>query len=273
MRAWRWQKNRIYRMACALVVPSVALLLGCGELLAQGPREGASKTVRGTVERMTTAPKGEIDGAVLDDGTVLHWPPHLADRFTAVVARGDQVSAVGRSEINREGEDRFEVQTLTNLDSNATAQNDERGRPPKKRRKGPPPPPPSGPMETIRGTVERMTTAPKGETDGAVLDDGTVIHWPPHLADRFAKVASQGDRVEATGFQETTPKGDEHFEVQSLTNLRTKASADNDDVGPSQGNLSRGRRADTESRIERLRQLKQQAERLQREIERLEEEL
>jgi hypothetical protein len=233
------------------------------------PRQSApGETIRGTVERMTTAPKGEIDGAVLDDGTLIHWPPHLQARFTAAVARGDRISAEGRMETNREGVDWFEVQTLTNLDSDATAENDERGRPPKKGRRGPPPPPrQSGATQTVRGTVERMTTAPKGEIDGALLDDGRVIHWPPHLQDRFTKVLAKGDRVEVTGSQETTKKGDEHFEVQSLTNVRTDASADNDD------NAAPPRRADTGSRADRLRQLKQQVERLEREIERLERDL
>ena len=76
----------------------------------------------------------------------------------------------------------------------------------------------------MQGTVQRLTTAPMGEIDGAILDDGTVIHWPPHLADRFSAVIARGDRVQLSGWMETGPAGDTHFELQSATNLRTNAS-------------------------------------------------
>ena len=78
--------------------------------------------------------------------------------------------------------------------------------------------------------MQSFTTAPMGEVDGAMLDDGTVIHWPPHLADRFPAFVARGDRIRR-GRMETGPAGDTHLEVQTVTNLRTNASAEND--GPS----------------------------------------
>src|SRR5436309_15386804 len=78
---------------------------------------------------------------------------------------------------------------------------------------------------TVRGRIDRFTTAPRGEVDGAVLDDGTWLHWPPHLEDQFKGILKEGDRVRATGRTETGPKGDTHFEVQSVTNLRSNATA------------------------------------------------
>lgn len=235
-----------------------------------------SRTARGTVERLNTAPKGEIDGAILDDGTFLHWPPHLEDRFSAVVRKGDRVEASGRIETGKRGETRFEVRTLTNLDSRATVENNEPRGKRKKDRRGPPPPPRrSGPSETIRGTVERLNTAPKGEIDGAILDDGTFIHWPPHLEDRFAAVVERGDRIEAVGFRGTGKRGDERFEVESLTNLRTDRTVERDD-GPLPVRRRDERRDDRgakDSRSERIRQLKADVERIEREIERLERDL
>ena len=71
--------------------------------------------------------------------------------------------------------------------------------------------------------MDRFTTAPRGEVDGVVLDDGTWLHWPPHMEDRFKDILKEGDRVSATGRTETGPAGDTHFEIQSLTNLRTNA--------------------------------------------------
>ena len=81
--------------------------------------------------------------------------------------------------------------------------------------------------QAAEGMVQRMTSAPMGEIDGAVLDDGTVIHWPPHLADRFSAIIARGDRVKVSGWMETEPAGDTHFEVLTATNLRTNASISN----------------------------------------------
>src|SRR5438067_1723113 len=90
-------------------------------------------------------------------------------------------------------------------------------------------PPGTGDTSTVRGKVDRFTTAPMGEVDGAVLDDGTWLHWPPHLQDRFKDILKEGDRVRAMGRTETGPAGDIHFEVQKVNNLRNDATAENPD--------------------------------------------
>ena len=220
---------------------ALGLGLGAGESRAQGPRGGEERTVQGRVESLTTAPMGEVDGARLDDGTTIHWPPHLADRFGRVVGRGDRVRVTGRTETGPEGDSHFEVASATNLDNNRSVENDETPPPPPPggpRRRPAPPRPPVGrrgprpaeasPTRSIEGRVESLTTAPMGEVDGARLDDGTTIHWPPHLADRFGRVISRGDRVRVSGRNETGPEGDTHFEVSSATNLQTRATVAGD---------------------------------------------
>jgi hypothetical protein len=133
-------------------------------------------------------------------------------------------------------------------------------------------PPGAGDTSTVRGKIERFTTAPMGEVDGAVLDDGTWLHWPPHMQDRFTAILKEGDRVRATGRTETGPAGDTHFEVQVVTNLRTDAKAENPDFanGPPPPPPGRGvapsRAGDRERR---LRGLEDQVEQLRREIQRL----
>ncbi|HQU46299.1 MAG TPA: hypothetical protein PK867_26060, partial [Pirellulales bacterium] len=92
MQRSKWQFVPKIPIAAAWATAAATLALVCGEATAK-PRPEASETatLEGTVESMTTAPRGEIDGAVLADGTVLHWPPHLEDRFTAVVKKGSRV--------------------------------------------------------------------------------------------------------------------------------------------------------------------------------------
>jgi hypothetical protein len=142
---------------------------------------------------------------------------------------------------------------------------------PGKRLKGPPSPTPDTTFLTVRGTVKEFTTAPRGEVDGALLEDGTRLHWPPHLQDRFADVLKKGDRVRATGRTETGPAGDAHFEVQGVINLRTSARAENPDFAngpppPEPRRLTPGRSADRE---QRLRDLEDQVDQLRHEIQRL----
>ncbi len=121
--------------------------------------------------------------------------------------------------------------------------------------------------KTVEGVIRRFTSAPRGEVDGAVLEDGTVIHWPPHREDRFAKIASKGDRVRVTGRMETGPEGDSHLEVQNLTNLRTNRSGVND--GPPPPDRRRAGPDRSSDREQRLRALEEQVEQLRREIARL----
>lgn len=249
-----------------------------------------SSEVQGSVTRLTAAPRGEIDGAVLDNGTWLHWPPHMQDRFADFIKSGDKVRATGRTETGPAGDTHFEIERVTNIRTNASAENPDYafgpplpGGPRGRGRRLPPPVAGDrrpafadarrGDATEVRGTVQRLTTAPRGEVDGAVLDDGTWLHWPPHLEERFVNVVKQGDRVRATGQTETGPAGDTHFELQSVTNLRTDARADNPDsaIG-SPAPLSvqpRVAPGDTTERDQRLRALEEQISRLQRELERL----
>jgi hypothetical protein len=236
------------------------------------------KTATGKVTSFTTAPKGETDGAILEDGTVIHWPPHLESRFTGIVDKGDRVKVAGWMETTPAGDRVLEVRTLTNLRTNAAADNDGPPPPPPGRRgragRGAPPPPLRavfGETRTVRGKVDRFTKAPRGEVDGTVLDDGTWLHWPPHLENRFADILKEGDRVQATGRTETGPAGDSHFEVQSVTNMRTNARAENPDFaeGPPVAGPTRVAPRREESREEKLRDLENKLDQLRREIERL----
>ena len=118
------------KTAASFAVTALALCFAGFEGKAQRPDRDATKTVQGTVRRSTTAPEGEIDGAVLESETVIHWPPHLADRFSAIVARGDRVKVSGRLEPGPAGDSHFEVQCVTNLRTGGIARVDGLNSPP-----------------------------------------------------------------------------------------------------------------------------------------------
>ena len=235
--------------------------LACGALTmasALGATHSQAATVRGEIKSFTTAPKGEVDGAVLADDSYVHWPPHMGERVAALVQVGDILEVDGRWENGPEGDRRLEAQQITNADTKAVVQMEPPAGGPRRR-----PEPRRGETTTRSGRVQELTFAPKGEVDGARLDNGTVLHWPPHLEDRFRTVAAVGAEVRAVGMNETTPRGDAHFEVQSLTNVSSNQTA----VGEMPpGAKPRPGQPEAADRSGKIRQLQRQLERMQREL-------
>ena len=256
------------KLACLGLFAVLAAYLAVTSLDAQPPgKKGPPArteilTIRGTVRDFTTAPKGEIDGVTLNDGTWVHWPPHLADRFSSIIAKGDKIKVVGAMETGPAGDTKLEVSSVTNLKNDRTALNPDRPLPASAIDDD------SGPADngalTVNGIVRELTTAPKGEVDGVILNNGKWVHWPPHLEDRFTSIVAKGDSVRAVGFMETGPKGDTKLEVSVLTNTRTGKVAQNPDRP-----LPAADRPDADSREERLQALENQIEQILRELQRL----
>ncbi|WP_408446845.1 hypothetical protein [Paraburkholderia sediminicola] len=68
-------------------------------------RGGALSQLRaqGQVTHVTTAPRGEPDGVILADGTVIKLTPPVAQQFPNLVRTGAQVSAQGYGTRNQYG--------------------------------------------------------------------------------------------------------------------------------------------------------------------------
>jgi hypothetical protein len=289
MRALPWIRT------VSFVAVGLAAYQGWTPIMAQPQPGRPSVEVQGTVRSMTTAPRGEVDGATLDTGTSLHWPPHMQDRFTNAFRVGDQVRAVGRSETGPAGDTHFEVESVTNLRTNTKVENPDyangppapgrgpRGRgpgmvgppAPPKGAPGPadrplPPAPPAGNLSDVQGTVRSMTTTPRGEVDGAVLDNGTTLHWPPHQADRFVTAVKVGEQVRATGRTETSPAGDTHLEVQSVTIVATNTRVENPDLALAPAVSGQPLIPNTAIELERrLRDIETQIDQLRRDVDEL----
>lgn len=92
------------------------------------------------------------------------------------------------------------------------------------KKKPPPPPPPAAETRTVTGTIVAYHTAPRGEVDGFVLDNGVEVKFPPHESDRVRSVAGTGDTIRATGDYKVTPRGDEHLQATQITNTASSAS-------------------------------------------------
>jgi hypothetical protein len=160
---------------------------------------------RGTVQRFTLTPMGELDGFLLTDGTEVHLPPHLSDQLATAVRLGDAVSVRGY---------RFSAAPLivaTAVTDTATNQTVvDQGPPPPGTR--PPPLPPGVPspgaqQTSLNGRVQASLSGPAGDLNGAVLDDGTIIRMPPPEAFRFAGLLTSGQMVTVQGWALITSYG------------------------------------------------------------------
>jgi hypothetical protein len=79
---------------------------------------------------------------------------------------------------------------------------------PDESRHGHPPHPHKKEEETvIDGIVRAALHGPKGETRGALLEDGTIIRFPKHAADKFSVLLKKGKRVAAKGSAITAGPG------------------------------------------------------------------
>jgi len=59
------------------------------------PGDGRRATATGAVKGWRHGPRGEANGLLLDDGTEIRFPPHLADEVRSVVGEGVRITVEG----------------------------------------------------------------------------------------------------------------------------------------------------------------------------------
>ena len=147
-------------------------------------------TLQGTVARFLTNPDGDVDGFLTDDGILVRFPPHMSSQLTSAVRTGDTVQVSGR----RDEGGSFAAQRIINARSGRQWIDEPplRGAPAARR---------EGLSHlSAQGQVAHVTTAPRGEPDGVILSDGTVIKLTPPVAQRFATLVQTGATVSAQGY-------------------------------------------------------------------------
>jgi len=148
--------------------------------------------IRGTVSQYLMNPDGFVDGLLLSDNTVVRFPPHLSQQLVQNVRPQDSVRVDGFFEFQGV----IHASTITNpntqqsvADTPPSAQN--------------PPPAPNPyarqPMNTS-GVIKALTYAPRGEIDGAVLDNGTIVHVPPPVGMQYVSLFRIGAPLAASGY-------------------------------------------------------------------------
>jgi hypothetical protein len=74
---------------------------------------------------------------------------------------------------------------------------------------------------TAQGRVQRPLRGPAGDVNGAILEDGTLLHVPPHLAFQSASLFAPGQSIAVQGWALDTPYG-RVVEVQTMSTPATQ---------------------------------------------------
>jgi hypothetical protein len=154
--------------------------------------------ITGTIDQFLVNKHGEADGFLLTDGEEVHVPPHLSARLLRDVRPGSQVKVLGVRPRGVQMIAAVAIDTAKGriLDEGPQARDD--GEAFEKAKHGP---------MSAQGIVKRPIHGPKGETRGAVLEDGRIVRLPPHEAERFSDLLVKGARIAAAGEGATTSFG------------------------------------------------------------------
>jgi hypothetical protein len=153
---------------------------------------------KGTVFRYTLTPRGDVDGLILTDGTEVHFPPHLSTQLVYAIKPGDLVTIRGLRALSTP---LVAAISITNDASGQTVVDH-----------GPAGGPGPGPREarqalSVQGRVQISLHGPRGEINGAMLEDGTILRLPPPEAARLAALLTPGQTIVAQGDGLTTAMG------------------------------------------------------------------
>ena len=157
--------------------------------------------VQGTVAQYDLTPRGDVDGLLFEDGTEVHFPPHLSTEIVAVVKPGDKVTVHG---LKARALPLVQAMSVTADATGKTVQDTgPAGGPPAgpgPHHFGPPPEPPTGGQPiTAQGVVKAQLHGPRGELNGALLADGTIVRLPPPEAERLADQIKPGQTIYVQG--------------------------------------------------------------------------
>jgi hypothetical protein len=148
----------------------------------------------GQVQQFTLTPRGDIDGLILIDGTEVKTPPHLSTEIAYAIKPGDTVTIHG---LHVAALPLVQAVSITDEATGRTVVDN--GPPGPGRGPGAASGAPIPGLSEVQGRVRMTLHGPRGEVNGASLEDGTVLRLPPPEADRFGDLFQPGQAVVAEG--------------------------------------------------------------------------
>ncbi len=170
-----------------------AVLLACvaGAAVAQvtggfDPKQLPETT--GKVAEYSLTPRGDVDGVILADGTEVHLPPHLGTQLVFAVKPGDAVSIRG---LKARAVPMIQAMSITNEANGNEVVDQGMG--------GPPGPRDADQALKAAGKVKEQLHGPRGDLNGVLLEDGTIVRLPPPEAERLGSMLAVGAEVHVQG--------------------------------------------------------------------------
>lgn len=131
-------------------------------------------TVEGPVRQLLINPYGEVDGLMLDNRQIIKFPPHMSAILAENFSVGTPVRAVGF----RETEATLRGSAVINQQTGKIIVE----RPPQPGEPAPVPPH----LRTaqlqnlqVEGKVQAVLSGPAGDTNGVILEDGSIVRFAP----------------------------------------------------------------------------------------------
>lgn len=180
---------------------------------------------KGTVAQYSLTPRGDVDGLILNDGTEVHFPPHLGTQLVFLVKPGDSVTINGLKARNVPMVMAMQITNDATSKSVVDAGRPEGGPPPREHgpgreglgregpgREGRGPgghggPGPMGQKLEAQGLVKMQLHGPRGDLNGVLLQDGTIVRLPPPEAQRREAALAVGKTVFVQGEGVASPLG------------------------------------------------------------------
>jgi hypothetical protein len=189
--------SKRYRVLLAALLTAIALTAAAAVYgQAPGPLWDATQLpeTKGTVKQYTLTPRGDVDGLILTDSTEIKLPPHLTAQIVFAVKPGDAVSVRG---LRARALPLVDAASVTNLVTGATVTDN-----------GPLGGPGRATTETtLSGKIATVLHGKRGEVNGALLENGTVLRLPPPEAERMQSLLQPGESVAVRGVSLVTPLG------------------------------------------------------------------
>jgi hypothetical protein len=193
----------LIRTAVALATATVLAASAIAQTPPPPPgARGVETTVNGRVARWLLNPNGEVDGLLLADGTQVAFPPHLSAALTEAVKAKDAVEITGR---RGESGTLVRASMIRNTTSGRSVA-DEPGAGPGPRR---PAPPAAGALTAMNasGRIGTLLHTGRGDINGVLLQDGTIVRFPPHVGADLADTLKPGAAFYARGYGTRTAQG------------------------------------------------------------------
>jgi len=176
----------------------------------KGAEFPAAPAAQGKVSRLLVNPFGEVDGLLLDTGTLVTFPPHMGEQLAAAVKPGDTVEVKGYPEAP--GQIKGYVITPSNSNQSLMVQ----AKPPKGIIKMPKHVRSAG-LEAMnaQGEIRHLHFGKHGEINGVILADGTIVRFSREASYPFAHLLKIGQDISASGYGTKNQHG-QAFEATAL---------------------------------------------------------